>query len=276
MKTIGIIAHCVGALFGRHPTAEARRLTHSVSSTRAYEGCPRRYRFGYLERRPQDRPAPESWRFGSLVHLGLEAAYRLAMTTPATSMAERRLAAGAAIDEGCPGLLLDHDPAVRGRAVWHVTRALAQDVIGLGGAEVLGVEIGLGDRLSEHERIAGFADLVLRRPDGTVEIVDHKVTRHYATPTSLADDLQLNLYGYLAGLRWPGVPIVATHHYPLGPDAVSVPLSSAGMHAARARLTAVADRIHHDQRFDPTPSGRCAHCPWQPSCPEGASFVATP
>ena len=47
-----------------------------MSSTREYEGCPRRYRFGYLDKRPKDRPAPVTWRFGSAVHAGLEAAYR--------------------------------------------------------------------------------------------------------------------------------------------------------------------------------------------------------
>jgi hypothetical protein len=49
---------------------------HSVSSTKAYETCARRYQFGYVERRPYDRPAPEPWRVGSAVHAALEAAYR--------------------------------------------------------------------------------------------------------------------------------------------------------------------------------------------------------
>lgn len=276
MQMFTTLTHGFRHLLRRRPADRARRLTHSVSSTRTYEGCPRRYRFGYLERRPQDRPAPQSWRFGSLVHLGLEAGYRLAMTSPDSRTFDRRVAAVEAINEGCARLLLDHDPAIRDRAVWHVTRALAKDAIGLADAEVLGVEIGLGDQLTEDERIAGYADLILRRPDGTVEVVDHKVTRHYATAERLADDLQLNLYGHLAGLRWPGVPIVATHHYPLGPDTVSVPLSPAGMDGARARVTEVAGLIHHDRRFEPTPSEHCTHCPWQPSCPEGTQYLQTP
>ena len=57
---------------------------HSVSSTREYEGCPRRYRFGYVERRPKDRPVPPTWRFGSVVHEALEAAYQGAMAAPGT------------------------------------------------------------------------------------------------------------------------------------------------------------------------------------------------
>ena len=273
MQMFTTLTHGLRHLLRRLPADRARRLTHSVSSTRTYEGCPRRYRFGYLDRRPQDRPAPQSWRFGSLVHLGLEAAYRLAMASPDSSTFDRRVAAVAAIDQGCARLLLDHDPTIRDRAVWHATRALAKDAIGLADAEVLGVEIGLGDQLTEHERVAGYADLILRRPDGTVEIVDHKVTRHHATAERLADDLQLNLYGHLASLRWPGVPIVATHHYPLGPDTLSVALTDAGMEAARGRVAEVADRIHGDRRFDPIPTDRCGHCPWQPSCPEGTLYL---
>jgi hypothetical protein len=79
-------------------TAPAKlRRRHSVSSTREYEGCPRRYRFGYLDRRPQDRPVPTTWRFGSVVHVGLEAAYRLAMDRPELSRAEQFAVATAVV-----------------------------------------------------------------------------------------------------------------------------------------------------------------------------------
>lgn len=49
---------------------------HSVSSTKEYERCPARYRFSYLDRTEPTRHAPSNWRFGSVVHVGLEAGYR--------------------------------------------------------------------------------------------------------------------------------------------------------------------------------------------------------
>jgi RecB family exonuclease len=250
------------------------RRWHSVSSTREYEGCPRRYRFGYLDRRPQDRPAPPGWRFGSVVHEGLEAAYRLAMADPDVPSWERRQAAVAAVHTSWRDHHLDEDGRGLGRAVWLVTRALATDPLRLDDGRILGVELAFRDRVSEQERIAGFADLVLERPDGTVEIVDHKVTHHHRTPTQLREDFQLNLYGQLARRRWPAAPrIVATHHYPTGPATVSVELAPDTMRQARERVRDAARAIEADRTFAPTPSPRCDHCPWLPSCHEGLAYL---
>lgn len=56
------------------PVAPDRPRVFSVSSTHEYERCPRRYRYGYVDRIPVDRAlAPEHWRFGTVVHRGLEA-----------------------------------------------------------------------------------------------------------------------------------------------------------------------------------------------------------
>jgi RecB family exonuclease len=254
----------------------APRRWHSVSSTREYEGCPRRYRFGYLDKRPQDRPVPTTWRFGSVVHEGLEAAFRLAMGQPELPRTDRLAAATAAVHASWERYELGADERGRQRAVWHVTRALAKDVLRVDDGRILGVEMAFRGRFSERDRLAGFADLVLERPDGTIEIVDHKVTRYRSTPEKLRGDFQLNLYGDLARRRWPAASrIVATHHYPTGPAAVSVELEPVGMSAAYERVRATARIIEQDRAFAPTPSDRCGHCPWLPSCAEGSAHVRT-
>jgi hypothetical protein len=261
-------------------TPPSRPRWHSVSSTREYEGCPRRYRFGYLDSRPQDRPVPASWRFGSVVHEGLEAAYRHAVEHPDGTPAERMQVATAAVAASWQRHGLGEDAADRRRATWHVTRALAKDAVGVRHARILGVEEAFRSDLSEEagssgERVVGFADLVLERSDRTVEVVDHKVTSHRSTPEQLRDDFQLNLYGHLARRRWPAATgIVATHHYPTGPITVSADLDPERMTAAYARVRAAAALIGADTAFVPTPSGRCSHCPWLPSCPEGTAYVA--
>jgi hypothetical protein len=250
------------------------RRWHSVSSTREYEGCPRRYRFGYLDKRPQDRPVPTTWRFGSVVHEGLEAAYRLAMDRPDVARLDRVAATTAAVHASWDRYALGDDQHGRQRAVWHLTRALTKDVLHLERGRILGVEMAFRGRFSERDRLAGFADLVLERPDGTVELVDHKVTRHRSTPEQLREDFQLNLYGELARRRWPAAPrFVATHHYPTGPAAVSVELDPARMTAAYERVRATAAVIEQDRVFPPTPSDRCGHCPWLPSCAEGSAYI---
>jgi RecB family exonuclease len=249
--------------------ARPRHRWHSVSSTREYEGCPRRYRFGYLDRRPEDRPAPVSWRFGSAVHAGLEVGYRQLQEHPDARLGERLAAATRAVEASWSELGLDADDEDgRARAAWLVGRALARDVLGVG--RVLDVEAALRGHVCDDERIIGFADLVLARGEGTIEIVDHKVTRHRATPGHLREDFQLNLYGQLARDRWPWAHTIrVTHHYPTGPHAVSATLDARSMAGALERVHRAAATIRSDREFPPTPSARCGHCPWQPSCPEG-------
>lgn len=99
--------------------ADADRRTprrwHSVSSTREYEGCPRRYRYGCLDKRPRDRPAPVSWRFGSAVRAGLESAYRPRLDDADGGIVEHLAAASTAIDDCWRKLGLDSDSDDEGR-----------------------------------------------------------------------------------------------------------------------------------------------------------------
>jgi RecB family exonuclease len=256
---------------------------HSVSSTREYEGCPRRYRFGYVDRLPKDRPVPPSWRFGTVVHAALEAAWKAAMEAPGDTPVLAHLpVALVALEAALVKEGLDTD-ADRARGVDVVTRALEIDVVrdqaldpdtDLPAARPVGVEEALRGRIDQQHRIIGFVDLVLERPDGTIELVDHNVTSRRSTPDELRDDFQLNLYGQLARARFPNATgIVATHHYPTGPDAVSVRLDAHAMARAEARVRDAARAIASDTEFLPVTSERCGHCPWQPSCPEGTAWV---
>jgi RecB family exonuclease len=255
---------------------------HSVSSTREYEGCPRRYRFGYVDKRPKDRPVPPSWRFGTVVHAALEAAWKAAMDAEADVPVHTHLdVALAALDVAITKEDLGDE---RARAIDVVTRALQSDVVRDGSldpdadlplARPVGVEEALRGRIDQEHRIIGFVDLVLERPDGVIELVDHKVTSRRATPDELHDDFQLNLYGQLARARFRGATgIVATHHYPTGPESVSVRLDEDEMARAELRVRDAARAIASDTEFVAVPGENCRHCPWQPSCDEGSAWVA--
>jgi RecB family exonuclease len=267
---------------GAPSTGRGKVRWHSVSSTREYEDCPRRYRFGYVERRPKDRPVPPSWRFGTVVHAALEAAWRAAMEADPDVPVRAQLAVALeALDRALTEEGLEDE---RARAIDVVTRALEVDVVRDGALDPdadlppsrpVGVEEALRGRIDAEHRIIGFVDLVLERPDGVIELVDHKVTSRRSTPDELQVDFQLNLYGQLARARFPDATgIVATHHYPTGPEAVSVRLDASEMARAELRVRDAARAIAADTEFPPVPSGRCRDCPWQPSCDEGTAWVA--
>ena len=261
---------------GDETAVNGRMTWHSVSSVREYRRCPRRYRFGYRDRRPQDRPVPVSWRFGSLIHAGLEAGYRQRLADPRSSRSDVLAHVNEALDDAWESLELgdDADPATLDRARWVVGRALVRDVIGAD--HILDVEVALRGTVNDQEQIIGFADLVLAHGDAAIEIVDHKITRRHTTPDTLREDLQLNLYGQLARTRWPWASRVAvTHHYPLDPTAVSTVLDEHTMTAALDYIHEVAAQIRTDDRFLPQPGDHCDHCPWLPSCADGVEWSAT-
>lgn len=226
---------------------------------------------------------PPTWRFGTVVHAALEAAWKAALDTgPDVPVAAHLDVALAALDDAIVREGLSDADRRRGTGI--VTRSLDEDVVRYGVIDPdvelplsrpIGVEEAFRGRIDANHRIIGFVDLVLERPDGVIELVDHKVTARRAGEDELREDFQLNLYGQLASQRWPeATAIVGTHHYPTGPDSVSVVLDPAGMRRAEERVHVAARAIAEDTTFVPTPSPSCHHCPWQPSCPEGTTFVA--
>lgn len=249
------------------PASPATRWI-SVSSTRAYLQCPRRYWYGYVARLPEDRPVPPSWRVGSAVHAALEAAYRHQAAEPSGRLSDGLTAALTALSSAWHRYQLQRTDRSYTQAARWVRQTLHADVLRT--SDVLGVEEPLRDSSAERHRIIGFADLLLGRGEGVIEVVDHKVTRRQAAEHEVADDLQLNLYGALVQHRWGDrVRVRATLHYPVVPSAVTVPLSSSGMQAARDRVREVADRARADDVYEPVPGGHCGSCPWQLRCPAG-------
>lgn len=243
---------------------KTRTRTHSVSGCNEYDRCPRRYRYGYIDRIPHDRPSPAAWRHGIAVHAALEAAYR-----------ER--AAGRTLADAIPMALdalaatwraegLPDDPAWLGRSGAMVRRTLTVDPLHI--EKILGVEERFESRSAGGRPFAGIADLVVQRDDHTVEIIDHKVSRSPRSVAALASDRQLNLYGWFARQRWPwATRMLATHHYPPLGKTVTAELDHDRTETIVAELDTIAARADADTEFRPEPGPECATCPWITRCP---------
>ncbi len=243
---------------------------HSVSSCREYDLCPRRYRFAYVERLRPDRPAPEGWRYGTVVHRALEAAYR--GRAAGASSSEVEIAAVAALHAAWRVEELPDDDGWLERAERLVRDSVASDLVHADA--ILGVEHRFGAEFDDVTAFAGRADLVLRRDDVTIEIVDHKVTRNVLDAETLLRDPQLNLYGWLARREWPWVRrVVGTHHYPPAGVTVSVELTDASMERAVRDLFATTHRAVTDREYVPSPGEHCIHCPWADRC--DAAVIST-
>lgn len=117
-----------------------RARTYSVSSTYAYEACPRRYRFSYVERVPEPRPeVPQHWRFGTVVHRGLEAGYlRHRDVGSSRDLRHTIPTALAAVRDSWAAESMPDDQNELGRAERVVAASLA--TTRLRGRDILGVE----------------------------------------------------------------------------------------------------------------------------------------
>jgi RecB family exonuclease len=242
-----------------------------VSSTYAYEACPRRYRFSYVDRVPEPRAeVPQHWRFGTVVHRGLEAGYlRHREVGFSNNLRHTIPTAIDAVRDSWAAELMPDDPRELGRAERVVAASLA--TTRLRGRDILGVERFFRSETPEGLRVAGAVDLVVRDGDGAIEIRDHKVTRYTRTPEALARDLQLGLYAWLARRTWSWVRSVSVaHHYPLLRTTVRTPLvPTAGEEAIeRVRTTALVAEADHE--FAPRPGKECAVCAYATLCPDAA------
>jgi putative RecB family exonuclease len=251
----------------QHVVPASRPRWHSVSSCSEYERCPRRYRYAYVDRLGEDRPVPASWRHGSAVHSALEAAYRAHVPGEPLGATET-IAVNALCDAWISEGLAD-DPEWRARSEGMVRTVLANDR--LHADQILGVEHGFRADAENGLHFTGFADLVLRRDATTVEIVDHKVTRYASDEATLQNDPQLNLYAWFARREWPwSTHVLATHHYPVLDQIVTVEITDSSMTQAVARLTEIATQAEADTSFVPRPGPECSNCPWISRCPAHA------
>ena len=246
--------------------APIARVWHSVSSTRQYEECPRKYCFAYVDRVKVERLVPDTWRFGSVVHAGLEAAYiALQAGRPVEEVvatAVERTQASWSEEE------MATDPASLDRALELVDRSARKAFGETQPADVLGVEHRLVGRTRSGRRVVGFADLCLRAGPDTVEIRDHKVTSHARTEDELRSDYQLAIYAWLARQEWPwATRILGSHHYPTLDRVVRVELSREAIDRAAEHLDATARTADEDVLYLTKPGDHCEWCVYQDLCP---------
>jgi CRISPR/Cas system-associated exonuclease Cas4 (RecB family) len=252
----------------RGASAESRPRWHSVSSTREYELCPRRYRFAYVDRVIADRGlAPEGWRFGTVVHVGLEAGYRHHQAVGHSAHLDHTIPVALhAVRTSWAHESMPDDTAALERAERIVRRSLA--TTRLSPDDILGVEQYFRVHTPEGFQVAGAADLVVRAGADAVEIRDHKVTRHVYTSAELAEDFQLNVYGWLVRQEWPWAErVIVAHHYPLTGEIVRAELGDTQVEAALTRLRETAARAEADAEFVAVPGKHCASCVYAQLCP---------
>lgn len=258
----------------------ALRARESYSSISTYQGCPRRYAYRYVERLPGEVP-PGWFTFGSAVHAAFEAFDRARIAARASGAGSPDYevldsAFGKAIDRsGC-------EPAeiarlrVRGEPVLRafLEREAASS------AQPIAVELGFGIDVAVATdaptvRFVGYIDRIDRRPDGAIDLVDHKTGK----PRDQADvdrDQQLSAYAFAGargGLRDPAtreilpVPARLGLHFAEAGLTVWTTRTPDQLDAFGQRLSATVGAIRR-REFAANPGWACRWCDYRATCPD--------
>jgi putative RecB family exonuclease len=256
----------------------ARLFVCTPSKLAAFDDCPRRYRYSYL-----DRPAPPKgppWAHNSLgasVHTALRNWYGLPP--------------GRRVPAALPGLLSAawvaegyRDDGQR-RAAFQAALGWLEDYVATldPAAEPVGVERVVAVKTATLA-LSGRADRIDRRGDDLV-IVDYKTGRSGVSVDDARGSRALALYAFAAERVFRRRCVrVELHHLPTGTVAghEHTPQTLA-RHLDRAEATAgdavraqreVDQGADADQAFPATPGALCAWCDYRKICPAAPSAPA--
>ena len=259
----------------------------SYSSYRTYLECPLRWKFLYVDRRPE---TPRGYfTFGRVVHSVLEELLR-PLVSPAArrageSESQRTLDEWQARARGAsgPGMTRREMLALYDR-LWSSDGYVSPDEEGR--YHALGQDL-LGryyDRLVEEAPhpvaveqhlearwdgipIHGYIDRIDRSPEGGLEILDYKTSRDLS-PEDAQESEQLSIYQVLVERNYsePVAGLTLYHLRSLTPLRVP-PRDATSLTGLYDRLGTVSDGIRA-QAYEPTPGRHCTRCDFRALCPE--------
>ncbi|MGP8075077.1 MAG: PD-(D/E)XK nuclease family protein [Thermoplasmata archaeon] len=260
----------------------------SYSSYRTYLECPLRWKFLYVEHRPE---APRGYfTFGRVIHSVLEELVR-----PFVVPAPRRPGSGdgqKTLDDWSPGssaaappraispeeLVQVYDRTWSGEGYTGAEeearyRALGRDLLMRFHAQFLKhpvVPVAVEEHLEtrwDGIPIHGYIDRIDRTPTGGLEIVDYKTSRELSAEDARDSD-QLSLYQVLVENNYaePVERVTLLHLRSLVPHRAPARTRTT-LDPLHTRLGMVADGIR-EQAFEPTPGRHCTRCDFRTVCPE--------
>lgn len=237
-------------------------LRLSFSRVDTYRTCPLKYRFGYVDKLPQE-PSPHlSW--GSSLHAALEVWWDQKLpTAPPVEVLLQGLYDGWD-DSGFAGM-----PRAQ-KLEWY---AHAQDVLRRHHAAHAATfvpavateewfELDLGDDL----QVVGSIDHVARTASGGIGIVDWKTNRKAKPAKHVAGSLQLAIYALAARALWGVDPEWVALEFVVPGLRVTVPREDIDTEGALATIREVAGLVRAEA-FAPTPTRLCGWCDYRGLCP---------
>jgi putative RecB family exonuclease len=251
---------------------------YSHSRLRAFEDCPRKYWYNYIEKPDIERPDTIEAFLGKCVHEALEELYNQQMGGRLMSADELLAWYEAAWDKAW------HDGIVIVSATFQAAdyREVGRQSLlayyrryqPFNGSVTLGLEtlVRLNLDGDGKYKMQGYIDRLGRQQNGTYEIHDYKTSRHLPTQAEADADRQLALYQIALADMWDDVREVdLIWHYVRFDQEIRSHRSAEQLQAVRQSCISLIDDIEargtDATSFPTSPSNLCDWCDFRTICP---------
>lgn len=264
------------------PSRGAHPSSFSPTALKAFDECPRRYAYMYVEKEEgEDQPSPQLVQ-GDAVHQALSFLFRLPVADRSPESASRALRHyWARIENRSEAFFsVDEEISWGQRAIAALEAYCQANASEFSSVEPVGVEQWLRCQLSEGLAVGGKADRVDRvdesaeRPAG-LRVVDYKTGKcRLRSGKSLAGDRGAQVYA-LAASRTFHLPVVEVRFDFLAEGRqLSWELGADDLAKAEAELIDATDLIVQSSQFEARPKYWCRWCSFRSICPEGSGQVS--
>jgi putative RecB family exonuclease len=251
--------------------------TYSHSRLSAYEQCPRKYKFRYVEKFPiGDRQSVEAY-MGTIVHEALRRLYELVMAGKCWS--EERLLRyyDETWAEDQPSEIYVRDEELTEEDFKKKGRGMLSDYYRLyhpfDQEKTVALERNISVDIDPEGkyRIQGFIDRLAVTADGTMQIHDYKTARSIVRQQNLDEDRQLAMYQLGVQQMWPdreGFELV--WHYLAVPERRTSGRTDFDIEAlinSTIDLIREIQQARTDDNFPTRETRLCNWCEYMPFCP---------
>jgi putative RecB family exonuclease len=251
----------------------------------AFENCPRRYAFKYVEKPPIEELQSVEAFMGSSVHETLEELYKAVQMERTPKWEETRDFYEAYWDKNWTDDIRIVRPEYSGDDYRNVGRRCLQDYFvkhfPFRETRILGIEehIILDLDGTGKYKLQGYIDRLAEADDGTIEIHDYKTSRRLPAQEEIDRERQLALYQIGIESRWDNVQSVRLvwHYLRSGRTLVSV-RTRESLDQLRTSTMQLIDTIGETTErgdFPPKESMLCDWCDYQELCPAKRHLFAT-
>ena len=239
--------------------------TYSNSRLEAYQNCPLRFKYIYIERKEKLVQSIEAF-LGSRVHETLEKLYRNLKFTKENSLAELLEYYNSTWEKNWLDSIMVVKKEYTPEHYRNLGEKCIEDYYHRYHPFDQGKTLGLEERIFvdlDGYRIQGLIDRVVQREDGVYEIHDYKTSGHLPDQETIDKDRQLALYQLGLQNRWKDVgEVELVWHYLVFDKELRSTRSKGQLDQLKEEIIELINEIEKAKKEDDFPAKESRLCDW--------------